>query len=328
MYINFIIVFFLILLFNLIIKKYIVFALDKKIISVPKTNDSHVNITPKGGGIVIFFVFIIYFLIEFLNSNEIIFLSLLFSIPIISIFSFIDDIYDIKWFYKILVDSITIIIISLFCYNYNYFLFNNFNLVYFFPIFFFISLWFINLINFTDGTDGYLCLVTTIIILINIICTYIVFNEFYIFKLLIFLISLNFLFYNKTPSKVFLGDTGSRLFATILIIIILNDLNNYSYFITIAWYLSLLLVLIDTGTTLIERIFKRSLLSRHQDHAYQILAKKYNHNLSLIWLLINYIIIIIPSIYLIYTNKYSSVLILIVVTLLMTFQILLIKKLR
>ena len=100
---------------NNFLKKFIHLSYRLNIISKPKTKDSHKKDTPIGGGI-IFFIMIFFFSIFSLYYNNLnsYYLIYLLALPIISIFSLLDDIFDYQWFYKLIIDAITIFILIIF----------------------------------------------------------------------------------------------------------------------------------------------------------------------------------------------------------------------
>ena len=327
MELNLFALFLIIIAFNIFLNIYIKFSFKYNLVSIPKKRDSHKTITPKGGGIVIYFVLVLFLLFKIYNNNIDDFdIAILISTPIITILSFFDDKYNINWKYKLLLDFITVIIIFLFLYN-------QFNLIYFefiywifFPFLILSLMWFINLINFTDGSDGFLSLFTIInfltIFLVKFILNFDIFISSIIFIILIF----NFLFYNLKPAKIFLGDTGSRLIAVIFIISMMFDYIYYDITIIKIWLFTLSIALIDTGITLIQRlIIHHNILQEHKDHAFQILANRYNHNYSILWLIFNYIFIIFPILTLNFLQIISFLLSAILIIFLLMIQILYIK---
>ena len=122
-------------------------------------------------------------------------------------------------------------------------------------------------------------------------------NNFYpIGSVIVFIIPLIiFLFYNISPSKIFLGNAGSYLIGMLIAILIFkstllfNNTNNINYIFSIAILLTVFIG--DASYTLISRFFYKLKISKnilvslkhittpHNLHNYQILAKKYqNHN--------------------------------------------------
>lgn len=252
---------------------------------------------------------------------------ILFSIPLITVFSFIDDIYDINWKYKILIDIFTsIIILYIFINNIQSIaIINSYNfIIYIFIIL--ILTWFINLINFTDGSDGYLVLFTIFNFLINFLVKSYYEIEFNLFNLLFILTLIIFYYYNFYKSKIFLGDSGSRLIAVIIIINLFYDYFNYNILIFLVWILTLLIILLDTGITLTQRIIiNKKVLQEHKDHAYQLLANNIDHKASLIWISLNFLFLIMPSILLYLKDILQYNYIILIVTFIIVYQIIHIK---
>lgn len=308
------------------LKKYIHLSHRLNIISKPKIKDSHKTDKPKGGGIIFFVMILLFLIFCFLYNNfKDYYLIYLLALPVISIFSFLDDIYDYKWFYKLIIDALTIFIIFIF------FLYNEEDFIkidkyyLFYPLIILSAIWFINLINFTDGSDGYLTVFTIYCFTLNLFYGYINYDNLEITKLFFIMIFLIFLYYNKEPAKLFLGDVGSRLIAVLFLINILYDYIQYHGEALKLWLIILLPVLLDTGFTLAQRVIKKKLLSRHRDHAYQILANNFNHNKSIFWMTINYLIFILPSIILISFNLINFYFIIIFLIIILSLQIFYIK---
>ena len=87
----------------------------------------------------------------------------------------------------------------------------------------------INIINFTDGTDGFLstnCLISFIAISLTEIN-----QSNYSFVLMLSLISIgimiSYLIFNKPPAKIFMGDTGSIIFRFHFIYLFLQIINRW-----------------------------------------------------------------------------------------------------
>ncbi len=290
----------LIIVFNISIFFYKRFAIRFNYTSFPKKRDSHTGIVPKGCGIIFFIILYAYSLNEYLNyTNDILFIKMVLVItPAITLFSFIDDKYNINWKFKITVDFLSGL---LFIYFLNkYLLFNNlfYNFLLICLIIFFI-VWFINLINFTDGSDGYLTTFLIYLLIINILFKYLAYNEINNFNVIFLFLLINFLFYNIATASIFMGDSGSRFFSIILMINIINDLINKDLWIIEIWIISSMLILVDTCYTLIYRFLTlKKWMKEHKEHAYQIITFKYGHNTSLLWLIFNLLFITTPILYL------------------------------
>ena len=94
MELNLFALFLIIIAFNIFLNIYIKFSFKYNLVSIPKKRDSHKTITPKGGGIVIYFFLVLFLLFKIYNNNIDDFdIAILISTPIITILSFFDDKY-------------------------------------------------------------------------------------------------------------------------------------------------------------------------------------------------------------------------------------------
>ena len=209
---SFCLTYFLILI---ILKK----SLFINLVDSPNNRKIHFKSIPAIGGVTIFTSIIILFSVhEIFNNNftNIIYTNdfnvLFFCTILIFFLGFIDDAYDLNVFYKlffqIIICSIAILMID-FVNDFRWFSLNNEDLGF---ISFSISLIFmlvvINGINFLDGLDGLLSSLSIIII----ISFAILFNSsFTYFFIMIVGSLLAFLKFNKSPAKIFMGDSGSLL---------------------------------------------------------------------------------------------------------------------
>ena len=173
------------------------------------------------GGIAIFlsFVFLNLFLINDLPTSNLIFFFLAFFIFVVGI---IDDIYDISISYKIISQSLISISIIYFLdlriHNFHG-IFNLYELPYNFSFIFtfFVIIFIINSFNLSDGLDGLASSIGVFSLLFFCIIFY--FNDLY-FDYLLSLSALSsllaFLYYNKFPARVFMGDCGSLFIGLLL----------------------------------------------------------------------------------------------------------------
>ena len=130
-----------------------------------------------------------------------------------------------------------------------------------------------------------------------------------------------------TFTKDILFETLQKVPISItLIISMMFDYIFYDITIIKIWLFTLSIALIDTGITLIQRlIIHHNILQEHKDHAFQILANRYNHNYSILWLIFNYIFIIFPILTLNFLQIISFLLSAILIIFLLMIQILYIK---
>ena len=215
--------------------------------------------TPTMGGI----FFLISFFIIFIYSQKFNFNMLMILVTIfgLGLIGFIDDYIIIKTNsnegikpkQKILGQVLVSTIVSILAYKYLGskvyfpFFFNtvNLNLLYIpFNIFFIIAL--SNSVNLTDGLDG-LSTSVTILVLASLLIPALIFDNILIQKAIIILIGglIGFLFYNKKPAKVFMGDVGSlALGGAVAIFSMILKLQFFIPFIGIIYFTESLSVII------------------------------------------------------------------------------------
>ena len=203
------------------------------LIDYPSKRKKHLNNVPAIGGIV-FFSIICFFLIiinildpsiiQIPNFNIVFFCSLAFFL-----LGLIDDIFRINVFLK-LFSQIVICLFSItmidFIGQFSWpFLLNLGLNDYSVFVSFVFMLIVINGINFLDGIDGLLCILTIFMLSSFLI----LFEMNFIILFMIFIGSLlAFLIFNKPPAKVFFGDSGSLLIGFILVILFFNYFSIYA----------------------------------------------------------------------------------------------------
>lgn len=314
----FIIIFLLSLLF---LKIYQRLSIKFNILDIPNSLSIHSKETPTGAGIV--FV-IIFFLSIFLNQTQFDnfikfdqpknYLILFVAISSLALISFYDDLKNIHPLIRLFSQlSIVFICTSLFDLT-------NINLSIKLLIFLIVYFWVytINIINFTDGIDGFLTVnALTFFLGIFIYCQYAVnINFIYFISLTILPILLAYFFFNKPKATLFMGDTGSIflgfLIGYVSIKIILNE--RFDIIISLLAYTYL-----DCTLTLIKKILKKQYpWARLFDYFFlipvqnNISAKK----ILTINIIYNLLILIIVSFQIIYNQKYLCLLSLVLASLL------------
>ena len=220
---NYLFTFLLILIITYpLYKVFIKIAKKNRIIDIPNLMSSHRTSTVTSGGIVMYIVFIcsLIFLITLdqtildLFPNK--YYLFIFSLSTLVFFSFIDDIKDLHPFYRLLI-QFSLVLISSPLFNLNYFPFDNMiklNLIIY--LYFFIYL--INIINFTDGVDGFLTLNSITFFSGVLLFQYFEkkFEFIFVISLIIIPILLIFMIYNKPKAKIFMGDSGSIFLAYLI----------------------------------------------------------------------------------------------------------------
>lgn len=177
----------------------------------PELRKVHHETTPRMGGVIILPIIMIF--LTTYGGNFESFKYFVASGSILLICGLIDDIIDLGWKYKIILQSIASIFL-IFQINSS---FENISLFgielhngLYFPLLFIFILGSLNSINLMDGLDG-LVSGYTLLLLLPIILLAINFQNLQISIISISLIGimLGLLKYNSYPAKVFLGDTGS-----------------------------------------------------------------------------------------------------------------------
>lgn len=276
----------ILVLFTAISIKYLIVILTHyKVYDIPNKRSNHYYPTPKGAGLLL--TLYICISIGLYAMQEKIYIPKLEKIIILmlalSFFSFLDDVFSISFLKKLLFQIFVVFFgiyflnqeINLYCsstysslvWHINYDLYKIIVKI----IISFLWLWFLNLFNFMDGIDG-ITASQVITFSIGVICLAMfkqIDENFLHVGVILFAIFLGFLYFNKSPARIFLGDSGSItmgfFIASIIIITFLEDRNFISLVILVSYYIA------DTTITLCKRIYnKQNIFSAHSNHFYQI----------------------------------------------------------
>ncbi len=210
---------------------------SRNFIDKPNLRSSHNQPSPTGGGIIFAVIVSIFSL---LKGNIIPILCL----PI-SVVGLIDDKKNLSRKNRLLAQFATVFMFLCFCFvndNLLPWIDSKFILFLFIPILIFFS-GIINLVNFCDGLNGLLS--GSMIILFGFYTIY--FNTQFIFVIPCLLV---FLIFNWTPSKIFMGDSGS-LFLGSLYVYILISANSIKDFVIL--FAILCPILLDVVSGVIRR---------------------------------------------------------------------------
>jgi len=205
-----ILIIFLLTLISL--KIYKTLANKFRFIDIPDSLNVHKSSIPTGAGIVFFLIFL-FFCVNLINTqiikinlpkNYYFFLS---SLTLLTLISFYDDLKKIHPVIRLFV-QITIIFFST-----SLFSIETIGLPIKLVIFLIIYFWVytINIINFTDGVDGFLALNA----LNFFLCVFLFYyfngpeNFVYLICLICVPIIIGYLIFNKPPASLFMGDAGS-----------------------------------------------------------------------------------------------------------------------
>ena len=182
------------------------------------------------------------------------------SLLLLYAISFLDDLYNIRWQYRLILQlMVTIIFLS------------QLQIPIFYTVpFVLLNIWMINAHNFIDGHDGLLLSLTLMALFFM---GYILPDKNEIYILIFILMPL--WFFNLPCAKVYIGDTGSCTLGFIMMILCFYEQPWYRT----SWALLLFApIMFDTTITLVRRfIYRKNLLTRHHDHAFQRLFMMSNH---------------------------------------------------
>tara|TARA_B100000886_G_scaffold338411_1_gene301177 strand:+ start:7177 stop:8142 length:966 start_codon:yes stop_codon:yes gene_type:complete len=283
-------------IFTVFIYKEFIPICRRKLIDRPNSRSSHLNPTPTSGGI----IFALLTTLISLGSGN---LTTLISFPI-SVLGLIDDLKNVKPAFRYLSQLITIIILLIIYSSSDSFLgFLIKSYLFIIPIVVFFLSGIINFINFMDGIDGLVggCMMVILIYFsIN-------FNISY-WPLIPTLLA--FLIFNWSPSKIFMGDSGSLFLGSIYISALLQAPNAL-------FFIKLLLLgsplFIDSIICIVKRfLLKQNIFSPHKSHLYQrLVSAGFTHSvvsilyigatilLSLVSIYFSYKILLITTLFII-----------------------------
>ncbi len=242
-------------------------AIRHNVMDIPNKRSSHDIPTPRGGGLAIviaWFTGITFFF--FLDAIERRLFYTFLSGIILAIAGLIDDVYTLKPGIRLLAQSATAILAIFFLGKINPVQIGSFEIsspLLLYPLIIIGIVWFINLFNFLDGTDGYSSMEAITIAALMFSFTGNVLNLVLISSVL------GFLFWNWPKAKIFMGDIGSTQLGFILVILGLYYHNN-SQISFIHWLMFSSLFWFDATLTLFRRWNNKEKLSiAHRKHGYQ-----------------------------------------------------------
>ncbi len=247
--------------------------LTRRNLDIPNNRSSHLIPKPKSGGIAFIFSSFVGVIIDLLlngiNPTTIIFLI---SYPL-SFLGFLDDKFNIKIHYRFTIQILFAALII-------YFSPINISNILLVPLFILSIVSIINFINFMDGIDGLVAGSLLIYLFVQNILIGSSISSWYLVGGLI-----AFLFWNWSPAKIFMGDTGSIFLGGIYAAMALQNKSLSSSFFSL--FISFPL-LIDALTCVIRRWqSKQNIFLAHKSHLYQRLHQAgWSHSkVSLLYIL-------------------------------------------
>jgi UDP-N-acetylmuramyl pentapeptide phosphotransferase/UDP-N-acetylglucosamine-1-phosphate transferase len=244
----------------ILLKFYLNISREMSLIDIPTNYNMHDRNVPTGSGIVflvIYLIFLIslsiferYDLFNLKYPNRFYLLNLI--LICFTIMSFYDDFKNlhpnIRFFLQIFLVSLSLPLVNIEIIN----LYLPYKSILIFIIFYWVYT--INIINFIDGLDGFLT-TYSIFFFFNCFIYFSLFdiqNFFQYMSLVILFISIAFLFFNKSPAKLFMGDSGSIFLGYLIGLLSLYFLSieRIDIMISLICY-----PFIDCSLTIINKIF-------------------------------------------------------------------------
>ena len=255
--------FFILVVLAVISFLYLKLAVKFNIVDKPNQRSSHTKITVRGGGIIFPIAILLFF---FLNDYQ--YPYFLLGVFLISIVSFLDDMYTLSSKIRFPFQFLAVFLIL---YQVSF----PFAPIYLFAFFLIMGIGIVNMFNFMDGINGItgiysICVLLGLFLINN--SEHLVDNNLIIYSLLALAV---FGFYNfRKKALFFAGDIGSIAIGMLIFFI------GFLFAYKLASPLILLLVIVygaDAGNTLLYRKFftKESIFEAHRHHMYQKLVDVY-----------------------------------------------------
>jgi Fuc2NAc and GlcNAc transferase len=264
----------LFLLSSFLTGRYIAYARKKQILDIPNERSSHSMPTPRGGGVVFVSLLLLLFalFVLILPQERPLWLSLLFGGASVALIGWIDDKGGVSPKVRLAVHAVAVAwtlfqmgglpSLSLGCVSLPMGKLGS-------CLALIGGIWAINLYNFMDGIDG-LAAGQAIIASLTAVLLLKGANPTIALALLVTAAAvLGFLFWNRPPARVFMGDVGSGFLGFVFFSFLLRT-ERGGEMPALLWLVLLSVFIIDATLTLLKRLWEGKNLSQaHRDHLYQ-----------------------------------------------------------
>ena len=281
------------------------YALAKQILDIPNQRSSHTTPTARGGGLAIVLIFsaatIYLFLKQVLSLHWLLALN---STLLVAFIGFCDDHRPVAARWRLLIHIFAAGIALIFLDGIHWMLLPkpldllidktliNPGWLWFLPALVFL-VWFLNLFNFMDGTDGIAA--SEAVFVSTALAAFLHSADPILYKLAVILAaaSAGFLLWNWPKAKIFMGDVGSGFLGLLLGILILMAAQQSAVLLYCGMILFGIFV-VDATYTLTTRFCNgQKWYEAHCSHTYQHAARKFGHlkvlmaswTINLFWLL-------------------------------------------
>lgn len=284
---------FLFLLSTVMTYSYIRLARKKLWLDIPCQRSSHVQATPRGGGVVFTILWVLTSLLaltcSFWDLKQA--LVLVPGVCVVAITGFLDDRYSLSAKVRALVYSLAACF-SLYCLGgfENIILSQTLHLNWAWLgtiLAFFAIVWSVNLFNFMDGIDGIASLEAVFTIGVGGALLYLSGGENLAFLAWALIACVaGFLVWNKPPAKLFMGDAGSTALGFSIMVLALLGEKLYKV-PALLWLILYGVFAFDATVTLARRLYAgEPFYKAHRSHAYQRLQGYWNHRQILLGLVV------------------------------------------
>lgn len=279
-------------------------SLRRELFDIPNERSSHVEPTPRGGGLIIDVVCLALFLIYCLIFQTNDYWSYFAGAIIVVLVSWLDDLYTVSSIWRFLCHSLAAILVvwglgfweTVYIPFAGTIFFGQIGQV----ITFFWIVWMINAYNFMDGIDGIAGTqaLTAGIGWLVIGGLYGIDNTAFYGGVVAFS-SLGFLIHNWQPAKIFMGDVGSAFLGytfAVLPLIALKETGKEQFFLPVIAVTLVLLFVFDSLITLFKRLLRREKVwQAHREHIYQnLVISGFSHSfVTIIYAVVSIIILIL-----------------------------------
>jgi Fuc2NAc and GlcNAc transferase len=256
-------------------------AMRYQVIDVPNARSSHIQPTPRGGGLAIVFVVTSGWTIGSIAGvvDGYLAFALVLGGLLVAIIGVTDDLGHVAAKWRLMVHFLSAGAVIFMIGGITSFTFaelesNSYWVGTMFSIFFIV--WTVNLYNFMDGIDG-IAGIESVTVCGSAAALYLLTDEPGMAWLVAVVGSatFGFLLWNWAPAKIFLGDVGSGFLGLVFgaLAIASHNLSDVNF---IAWLILLGVFIADATITLVRRIIQRKrIYEAHRSHAYQIAAIKH-----------------------------------------------------
>lgn len=281
------------------------YALKRNVLDIPNQRSSHTIPTPRGGGLAIVLAFM--FAVLWLRSTQQLdqrILALCGTTLLVAGIGFCDDHVHLPARWRFLTHLLTAMLIV--------WLLGGFPLLLVpspmdgvlkrflidvswmgYPLAAVLLVWFLNLFNFMDGTDGIAA--SESLFMSMALAGYSYYLDQTLFNLSIGLAasSLGFLVWNLPKAKIFMGDVGSGFLGLLLGVLILLAAQQAAVMFYCGLIIFGIFIVDATYTLLVRMVSGQKWYDAHCSHTYQRAAKRYGHLqvllgcwlINLLWLL-------------------------------------------